>query len=134
AESRRAVLGKRAPLPWPAHPFFLKRHRKMEVRYSAAAHRALGELWNRLMLGSGTGDSWIEFYDGAMPPSPDDKHTAALLARLYIKPHTLRVESENALRSGEARWARIVGTDGRALVDFDVTTKGGGGLIEFNTL
>src|SRR5437868_6377152 len=107
----------------------------MDVRYSAAAHRALGEVWSGLMLGSGTGDSWLEFYDGAMPPSPDDKmSTQHLLARLYIKPHTLRVESDNALRSGEARWARIVGTDGRALVDFDVTTKGGGGLIEFNTL
>jgi hypothetical protein len=52
-----------------------------------------------------------------MPTSPDDKLTTQkLLARLRVKPITLRAEWAKAVRSGDATWARVVGADGRAVV------------------
>jgi hypothetical protein len=106
----------------------------MEFRYSTAAQRALSETWQKL-IETGAGDAWLEFYSGKMPASTDEKAPAErLLARLYIKPHTMQVLPDNAVRSGDATWGRIVGCNGRAAVDFDVTTKDGGGVLEFNTL
>ena len=69
-----------------------------------------------------------------MPPSPDEPVTGQrLLARLYIKPQTFKIEADNALRSGDATWGRIIRPDGHAVADFDVSTKKGGGYVRFNT-
>jgi hypothetical protein len=101
----------------------------MHFRYSAAAQYALGAVWKELIEGGGDGPAWLEFYDGAMP-----RTTQRLLVRLYIRPHTMRVEPALAVRSGDASWGRIVGTNGRAVADFDVSTKTGGGYMVFNTV
>jgi hypothetical protein len=103
----------------------------MGVRFCTAAREALGATWERLL---GNGDCWLEFYSGPMPATPDDPPKAELLlARLYVKPN-MRAEMDNAVRSGDASWCRVVATDGRAVADFDVTLKGGGGTLQFNTL
>jgi len=106
----------------------------MDFRYSAAAQYALSAVWKELIEGSGDGDAWLEFYDGAMPKTPDDSVTTQrLLVRLHIRPHTMRVAPDNAVLSGDATWARIVGANGRAIADFDVSTKKGDGYMAFNT-
>ena len=66
-------------------------------------------------------------------PGSQGNHATVACPALH-QTHALRVEPDNAVRTGDASWARIVGANGRAVVDFNVNTKGGGGLIEFNTL
>jgi hypothetical protein len=106
----------------------------MSMNFSAAAQRALSETWSKLME-DGIGDAWLEFYTGEMPASPDDPVTTQkLLARLYIMPHTMRVEPDSAIASGDVGWVRIIGANGRAVADFVVSTKDGPGWITFNTL
>jgi hypothetical protein len=107
----------------------------MAMNFSAEAQRALGATWSKLIDGDKGDDASLEFYSGEMPPSPDDPVTTQkLLARLYIKPHTMRVEPDNAVASGDAGWARIVGANGRAVADFIVSMKDGLGWITFNTV
>jgi hypothetical protein len=87
------------------------------------------------LIEGGKGDAWLEFYSGTMPKNPDDPVTTQrMLARLAIKPHTMRVEPGNAIRSGDAGWARLIGTDGRAVADMKVSTKDGDGFLSFNTV
>jgi len=106
----------------------------MSMNFSAAAQRALSETWSKL-IEDGIGDAWLEFYSGEMPKSPDDPVTTQkLLARLYIKPHTMRVEPDSAIASGDVGWVRIIGANGRAVADSVVSTKDGPGSISFNTL
>ena len=38
-----------------------------------------------------------------------------------------------SVRSGDATWGRIIGANGRAVADFDVSTKKGDGYMVFNT-
>ena len=72
----------------------------MSMNFSAAAQRALSEAWSKL-IEDGIGDAWLEFYS-EMPKSPDDPVTTQkLLARLYIMPHTMRVEPDSAIASGD---------------------------------
>jgi hypothetical protein len=105
----------------------------MSMNFLTAAQRALSDTWSKLIEGGG--DAWLEFYSGEMPKSPDDPVTAQrLLARLYIKPHTMRVEPDNTIASRDAGWARIVGANGRGVADFIVSTKDGPGWMTFNTL
>ena len=105
----------------------------METRYSAVAQQALGEVWREL-IEAGAGAPALEFYDGAMPATPDDKLTGQrLLARLPVKPVTLRAKWAKAVRSGDVTWARVVGADGRAVMDVDVSTRRGDGALTFNT-
>ena len=121
-----------APLPWSA-TFFEGLKPEMAVQFSAAARQALGETWQRLI---GTeGDAWIELYSGTMPNSPDEPvREERLLARLSIEPRTMRAEMDNAVRSGDAGWCRVIATDGRAVADFDIGLKGQGATMNFNTL
>ena len=106
----------------------------MSMNFSAAAQRALSETWSKL-IEDGIGDAWLEFYSGEMPKSPDDPVTTQkLLARLYIMPHTMRIEPDSAIASGDVGWVRIIGANGRAVADFVVSTKDGPGWCTFNTL
>ena len=107
----------------------------MSMNFSAAAQRALSETWSKL-IEDGIGDAWLEFYSGEMPKSPDDPvATQKLLARLYIKPHTMRVEPDSAIASGDVGWVRVIGANGRAVADSVVSaSKDGPGLISFNTV
>src|SRR5260221_8542251 len=106
----------------------------MAIRFSSAAARALGETWHRL-LSAKPGNCWLEFYSGGMPKTPDTAvPTERLLARLAVNTRTMEVESANAVRSGDAGWCRLVAANGAAVADFDLSLKGGGGTIEFNTL
>jgi hypothetical protein len=99
------------------------------MNFSAAA-----QTWSTLIQ-DGIGDAWLECYSGEMPKSPDDPVTTQkLLARLYIKPHTMRVEPDSAIASGDVGWVRIIGANGRAVADSVVSTKDGPGWITFNTL
>lgn len=108
----------------------------MSVNFSAAAQQALSETWSKLIESGGKGDdAWLKFYTGEMPKSPDDPVTTQrLLARLYIRPYTMRVDPATAVASGDAVWARLVGTNGRAVCDFLVSTKDGPGWLTFNTV
>ena len=102
--------------------------------YSAAVGAALGKTWQFLIV-TGRNDPWVEFYSGEMPASPDYAPTTQrLLARLKVDPLTLRVAEGNAINSGDASWARLIGADGKALLDFKMTLRGGGGVMEWNTL
>lgn len=105
----------------------------MAIRFSSAARTALGEIWQKQL--GGNGNCWLEFYTGRAPKTPDMAISAErLLARLPVEARSMRVAGANAVRSGEAGWCRLVATNGRAVADFDLSTKGGGGTIEFNTL
>jgi hypothetical protein len=53
---------------------------------------------------------------------------------LFIVPHTMRVDSDNAIASGEANWCRLIATNGRAVADFSVSTNDGPGWMVFNTI
>ena len=46
----------------------------------------------------------------------------------------MRVDDGQAIRSGDAGWARIIGTDGRAVADFSISEKTGDGFLKFNTV
>jgi hypothetical protein len=64
------------------------------------------------LIEDGIDDAWLEFYSGEMPKSPDDPVTTQkLLARLYIMPHTMRVEPDSAIASGDVGWVRIIGAN-----------------------
>jgi hypothetical protein len=83
----------------------------MAVKFSAAARRALGETWRNLIETDGAG---IEFYSGPMPKSPNEPvREERLLARLSIEPKRMRAEMDNAVRSGDLGWCRVIATDGR---------------------
>ncbi len=106
----------------------------MGIQFSRAAQKALSETWHR-MLSSKPGNCWLEFYTGTMPKTPDTPvPTERLLARLPVHTRTMEVASANAVRSGDAGWCRLVAANGSAVADFDLSLKGGGGTIEFNTL
>lgn len=105
----------------------------MSIRYSRRVERALSEVWQQL-VDSGPGEARLEFYSGDMPESPDDPVTKQrLLARLAVKPYTLKVESGTATASGNAGWARLIASDGRAVADLKVGTGGDAPLV-FNTV
>ena len=70
-----------------------------------------------------------------MPQTPDDPVTTQrLLCRLKVDRRTLRAAQGNAIHSGDANWARLIGADGKAVMDLKMTLSGGGGAIEWNTL
>jgi len=105
------------------------------VSYSATTRAAMGKTW-QFLIATGKYDPWLEFHSGPMPRSPEDAATAQnkLLCRLKVDRLTLRVAEGNAINSGDASWARLIGADGKALLDFKTTLRGGGGVIEWNTL
>ena len=105
------------------------------VSYSAAARAAMGKTW-QFLIATGKYDPWLEFHSGPMPRSPEDPATAQnkLLCRLKVNPLTLRVAQGNAINSGDLGWARLIGADGKAIMDCKMTLKGGGGAMEWNTL
>ena len=105
------------------------------VSYSATTRAAMGKTW-QFLIATGKYDPWLEFHSGPMPRSPEDPTTAQnkLLCRLKVNPLTLRVAEGNAINSGDASWARLIGADGKALLDFKMTLRGGGGVMEWNTL
>ena len=107
----------------------------MIVSYSATTRAAMGKTW-QFLIATGKYDPWLEFHSGPMPRSPEDPTTAQnkLLCRLKVNPLTLRVAEGNAINSGDASWARLIGADGKALLDCKMTLRGGGGVIEWNTL
>ena len=105
------------------------------VSYSATTRAAMGKTW-QFLIATGKYDPWLEFHSGPMPRSPEDAATAQnkLLCRLKVDRLTLRVAEGNAINSGDASWARLIGADGKALLDCKMTLRGGGGVIEWNTL
>jgi hypothetical protein len=57
-----------------------------------------------------------------------------IIVQIESHPLTLRVAEGNAINSGDASWGRLIGSDGKALLDFKMTLRGGGGVLEWNTL
>jgi hypothetical protein len=74
----------------------------------------LGKTW-QFLVATGKYDPWIELHSRPMPPSPDEPATAQnkFLCRLKSDPRTLRVAAGNAINSGDASWARLIGADGK---------------------
>ena len=106
----------------------------MSITFSAVARGLLSGTWRKI-IESGKGECSLEFYRGERPRSPDiPVPTERLLARLAVTRRTMQIQSGFALRSGDAAWCRLVATNGRAVADFGLSLKGGGGTIEFNTL
>lgn len=104
------------------------------INFSKLAARELSDTWRRL-INSGEGFAFLEFFSGTLPRSVDDPAPVErMLARLRLQPTKMLVEDGQATRSGDAGWARIIGSDGRAVADFTVSEKTGDGFLKFNTV
>ena len=108
------------------------------------ANSALTQLMNAIDAGSAGGT--IKIYTGTMPATPETAVTTqALLGTLTFSDPCGSVASKQftasaitqdsaADASGTATWARVSDSSGTAVIDLDVTTTGGGGALQLNTV
>lgn len=94
---------------------------------------------------AGTGAGTIKIYTGTMPTlTTDAVTTQTLLGTLTCSDPCGTVASKKltlasitqdsaADADGVAAWARMADSSGVVVVDFDVTTTGGGGVLQLNT-
>ena len=107
------------------------------------ANAMLAQLQTYVDAGSGSGT--IKFYTGAMPTlTTDAVTTQTLLGTLTCSDpcgstasKTLTfgaiTQDSSADATGTAAWARIADSLGVVVADVDVSTTGGGGVIQLNT-
>ena len=110
---------------------------------TAVANAMLAQLQNAIDGGS-TGGT-IKFYTGTMPTlTTDAVTTQKLLGTLTCSDpcgttanKTLTfsaiIQDSSADDTGTAAWARIADSAGLVVADVDVSTVGGGGVIQLNT-
>ena len=108
------------------------------------ANSALTQLMNAIDAGSAGGT--IKIYTGTMPPTPETAVTTqTLLGTLTFsdpcgavanKQFTASAITQDSAAdaSGTATWARVSDSSGTAVIDLDVTTAGGGGALQLNTV
>ena len=108
------------------------------------ANNALTQFLNAIDAGS-TGGT-IKIYTGTIPATPETAITSQVLlgTLTFGKPcgtvtnKTFTAGSitqdSAADASGTATWARVADSSGNAFVDIDVTTIGGGGALQLNTV
>ena len=110
---------------------------------TAVANAMLVPLRDALDGGSGAGT--VKFYTAPMPATTADAITTQTLLGTLIcsdpcgpvatKKLTLSTitPDSSADASGVAAWARIADSSGTVVVDVDVSTTGGSGVIQLNT-
>lgn len=96
-------------------------------------------------IDAGSGPGTISFYTGTIPADPATAVTSQVLLGtltfsdpcgtvsggiLTLSPVT---SEDAALANGTAAWARIKDSDGTVVADGNITTTGGGGMIQMNT-
>ena len=109
---------------------------------TTTANKALTQYKDDLDAGSGPGTAKI--YSGTIPTSPDVAATGTLLAELVLsKPCGVVADKKltfsaitqdlEANNTGYAGYVRLSDSDGNAVIDGDVTSTGGPGVLKLNT-
>ena len=108
---------------------------------TTTANKALTQYKDALDAGSGPGTAKI--YSGTIPTSPDVAATGTLLAELVLsKPCGVVADKKltfsaitqdlEANNTGYAGYVRLSDSDGNAVIDGDVTSTGGTGVLKLN--
>ena len=109
---------------------------------TTTANKALTQYKDDLDAGSGPGTAKI--YSGAIPTSPDVAATGTLLAELVLsKPcgvvankkltFSAITQDLEANNTGVATYVRLADSDGNVVIDGDVSSTGGTGVLKLNT-
>lgn len=113
---------------------------------NAVKHAMLAPL--KTAIDAGPGPGTIKIYTGPIPALPTDAASGTLLGTLtFSDPCNTTVGSptagsltmdaiapdSSADADGVAGWARIADSTGATVGDIDVTTTGGGGVLQMNT-
>ena len=108
---------------------------------TTTANKALTQYKDDLDAGSGPGTAKI--YSGTMPATPDNAATGTLLAELVLaKPCGVVADKKltfsaitqdlEANNTGYAGYVRLSDSDGNAVIDGDVTSTNGTGVLKLN--
>ena len=108
---------------------------------TTTANKALTQYKDDLDAGSGPGTAKI--YSGTMPATPENAATGTLLAELVLtKPCGVVADKKltfsaitqdlEANNTGYAGYVRLSDSDGNAVIDGDVTSTGGPGVLKLN--
>ena len=108
---------------------------------TTTANKALTQYKDDLDAGSGPGTAKI--YSGTMPATPETAATGTLLAELVLaKPcgvvagkkltFSAITQDLEANNTGNAGYVRLSDSDGNAIIDGDVTSTGGTGVLKLN--
>ena len=108
---------------------------------TTTANKALTQYKDDLDAGSGPGTAKI--YSGTMPATPETAATGTLLAELVLaKPcgvvagkkltFSAITQDLEANNTGYAGYVRLADSDGNAVIDGDVTSTGGTGVLKLN--
>ena len=109
---------------------------------TTTANKALTQYKDDLDAGSGPGTAKI--YSGTIPATPETAATGTLLAELVLtKPCGVVADKKltfsaitqdlEANNTGYAGYVRLSDSDGNAVIDGDVTSTGGPGVLKLNT-
>ena len=108
---------------------------------TTTANKALTQYKDDLDAGSGPGTAKI--YSGTIPATPETAATGTLLAELVLtKPcgvvagkkltFSAITQDLEANNTGYAGYVRLADSDGNAIIDGDVTSTGGTGVLKLN--
>lgn len=108
---------------------------------TTTANKALTQYRDDLDAGSGPGTAKI--YSGTMPATPETAATGTLLAELVLaKPCGVVADKKltfsaitqdlEANNTGYAGYVRLADSDGNVIIDGDVTSIGGTGVLKLN--
>lgn len=108
---------------------------------TTTANKALTQYRDDLDAGSGPGTAKI--YSGTMPATPETAATGTLLAELVLaKPcgvvagkkltFSAITQDLEANNTGYAGYVRLADSDGNVIIDGDVTSTGGTGVLKLN--
>ena len=108
---------------------------------TTTANKALTQYKDALDAGSGPGTAKI--YSGTIPATPETAATGTLLAELVLaKPCGVVADKKltfsaitqdlEANNTGYAGYVRLSDSDGNAVIDGDVTSTGGTGVLKLN--
>ena len=109
---------------------------------TTTANKALTQYKDDLDAGSGPGTAKI--YSGTIPASPETPATGTLLAELVLsKPcgvvadkkltFSAIAQDTEANATGYAGYVRLADSDGNAVLDGDISSAGGVGVLKLNT-
>lgn len=119
----------------------------MAIRISDQARNDAGDaIVDLIDDGSAVANGYIEIRDGTIPTSPQLPATGKLLAKLEFsnpafKSFTNGIGQANTITNdtqvdatGLASWFRIYNRNNIAVIDGQITTVGGGGDLEFDSV
>lgn len=116
----------------------------MPTRISVAYQNADADLLSTL-LGAGTGPGEVEIRTGSQPATPATTATGTLLGTVVLEDPAFSAATAgvaeivppdpvNWVADGTAGWCRFMDSDGVAVVDGEVTTTAGSGLLRLSNL